>query len=134
MGIDYGSSRIGLAVSDPTALLAGGAGVIQNNAGMFRYLAELVRREDIVGIVVGMPFRSDGSKGTKSAEIEEFIASLAAVVAVPVETWDESYTSVRAKEAFLQSGMKQKKRREKGRVDEMAARLLLQDYLDSRSR
>ena len=70
-------------------------------------------------------------RATKAKEVDAFIDRLKLLVNVPLETWDESFTSVRAKQVYLDGGMRKKERRDKGRVDEMAARLLLQDYLDS---
>jgi putative Holliday junction resolvase len=93
-------------------------------------LAGLVREQEVVRIVVGMPYAPDGGKGAKAAEVEAFIALLRGRVEVPVDTWDESLTSVEAHRAFIETGMKRKKRRQKPRVDEMAARLMLQEYLN----
>jgi putative Holliday junction resolvase len=78
-----------------------------------------------------MPFAPDGGLGTKGEEVGRFITTLRGQVPVPVEIWDESFTSVDARQAFIDGGMKKRKRREKGRVDEMAARLLLREYMES---
>jgi putative Holliday junction resolvase len=131
LGIDYGSVRIGLALTDPLRILASGAGTLQSDEGALRAIAALVGREDVRLIVVGMPYAPDGGKGQKAKEVEVFIERLRALVRVPIETWDESYTSVNAEAALREGGMKRKQRR--GRVDEMAARLLLQEYLDGRN-
>ncbi len=131
MGIDYGSVRVGIAVSDPLRILTSGRGTLPNAAGLAEAIARAAEEEQVVLIVVGMPFAPDGGPGAKGEEIGRFVETLRARVRVPVETWDESYSSVDARRAFIDGGMKRKKRREKGRVDEMAARLLLQDYLES---
>jgi putative Holliday junction resolvase len=131
MGIDYGSRRVGIAVSDPLRIVTRGAGVLENGPGLAEAIAAIVRREEVVLIVVGMPFAPDGGPGAKGEEVRNFIEALRARVAVPVEVWDESFTSVEARQVFIHGGMKKRKRREKGRVDEMAARLLLRDYLES---
>ncbi len=131
LGIDYGTRRVGLAVSDPLKIIAQGIGTVANDAGLLPFLAGVVREKTVVLIVVGMPYAADGGKGNKAREIEGFIEKLRRSVDVPVETWDESFTSVHAKRTFIEGGMKMKKRREKARVDEMAARLMLQDYLES---
>jgi putative Holliday junction resolvase len=78
-----------------------------------------------------MPYAPDGGRGKKGEEVDRFVAELRGAVSVPVETWDESFTSVNAQRAFIAGGMKRKQRQQKGRVDEMAARLLLEDYLES---
>jgi putative Holliday junction resolvase len=90
-----------------------------------------VREEQVVLVVVGMPFAPDGGPGAKGEEVARFIEILRARISVPVEVWDESFTSVDARQAFIEGGMKKRKRQEKGRVDEMAARLLLQGYMES---
>jgi putative Holliday junction resolvase len=131
LAVDYGSERIGLAISDPLRVIAGGAGMILNNEHALQEIGERVREHRIVKIIVGMPYLHDGSKGTKAKEVDDFIARLKQVVGIPVETWDESFTSVRAKQAHIDGGMRRRERRNRGRVDEMAARLLLQDYLDA---
>ena len=131
MGIDYGSRRVGIAVSDPMRIVTRGLGVMTNAPGLPAAIAARAREEDVVLIVVGMPYAPDGGQGAKGEEVARFIAALRAQVHVPVETWDESFTSAGARQAFIDGGMKKEKRREKGRVDEMAARLLLREYLES---
>ncbi|HUI08874.1 MAG TPA: Holliday junction resolvase RuvX [Bacteroidota bacterium] len=131
MGIDYGSRRVGIAVSDPLRIATRGLGVLENGPDLTAAIAEQARGEEVVLIVVGMPYAPDGGQGAKGEEVARFIAALRAQVPVPVETWDESFTSGLARQALIDGGMKQKQRREKGRVDEMAARLLLQEFLES---
>ena len=131
MGIDYGSRRVGIAVSDPLRIITRGLGALDNVPGLVESIAARVLEEQVVLIVVGMPFAPDGGRGAKGEEVGRFIEALRVRVAVPVEIWDESFTSVDARQAFIDGGMKKRKRREKGRVDEMAARLLLQGYMES---
>ena len=83
-------------------------------------------------IVVGMPYAPDGGTGKKGEEVELFIRRLHDAVTVPVTTWDESFTTVEAGATLRKGGMKKKQRRQKGVLDEMAARLLLQEYLDTK--
>ena len=78
-----------------------------------------------------MPYSADGGKGKKAMEVDEFIKSLKQLTTTAIDTWDESYSSVNAHSAFVEIGMKRKKRQQKFRVDEMAARLMLQEYLDN---
>lgn len=130
LGIDYGTKRVGIALSDPLGIIAGGAGTLANDASLLGRLAEMVRGQEVVRVVVGMPYAPDGGKGAKAAEVEAFIEQLRTHVPVAIDTWDESFTSVDAHRAFIETGMKRKKRRQKPRVDEMAARLMLQEYLN----
>ena len=133
MGIDYGSRRVGIAVSDPLRIITRGLGALDNVPGLIESIAAKVREEQVVLIVVGMPFAPDGGPGAKGEEVGRFIEVLRAQVTVPVGIWDESFTTVDARRAFIDGGMKKRKRQQKGRVDEMAARVLLQEYLESTS-
>jgi len=78
-----------------------------------------------------MPYAPDGGVGSQGEEVLRFIEQVRATLGLPVETWDESRTSVDAARALREGGMKRKQRRQKARVDEMAARILLQEYLES---
>jgi putative Holliday junction resolvase len=131
LAIDYGTKRVGVAVSDPLRVIAQGLGTLQNDGSLFRELAGIIREGSVSLVVVGMPYGPDGGLGGKAEEVTEFIRKLRDAVPVPIDTWDESYTTIDAQRAFVSGGMRQKKRREKSRVDEMAARLLLQEYLES---
>ena len=130
LAVDYGSKRVGIAVSDEMRMIARGVTTLENNERLLDSIAALLVKEEVSFIVVGMPYSADGGKGTKALEVDEFIAKLSTVTNVKIDTWDESYSSVDAQRAFIDSGMRQKKRREKHRVDEMAARIILQQYLD----
>jgi len=131
LGIDYGTKRVGVSLSDPMRIISQGVGTLDNDAQLLERLKGIVEKEGAAMIVVGMPYSADGGKGGKAMEVEEFITRLRGAVAVEIDTWDESYSSVNAHQAFIDGGMKRKQRREKHRVDEMAARLMLQEYLDN---
>jgi putative Holliday junction resolvase len=131
MGLDYGKRRIGVALSDPLRMIARGAGTVENSSNLFFRLSEIVRRENVVLVVVGMPYAPDGGRGAQGEEVQRFVERLRETLALPVEMWDESRTSVDAARVLREAGMRQKKRRQKARVDEMAARILLQEYLES---
>lgn len=130
LGIDYGSKRVGVAMTDPLRVIAQGVGTLDNAPELLDKLKTVIEEQGVVLVVVGMPYAADGGMGQKALEVQRFIDALRAVVAVPVETWDESYSSVAAQRALIGAGMRKKQRREKRRVDEMAARLLLQEYLE----
>ena len=121
-------------MSDPLGIVAQGAGVLANDKELLVNIQLMIARNSIAKVIVGMPYDSYGGKGNRATEVETFIKNLRGSVPVEIDTWDESLTSVEAGRIHLVSGMKRKKRREKGRVDEMAARILLQEYLDSQSR
>ncbi len=130
LSVDYGTRRVGVAVSDPMRVIAQGVTTLDNDNTLIEKLSGVIHQHEVVHVVVGMPYSADGGKGAKAMEVEEFIGRLKIAVELPIETWDESYSSVNAHRVFVETGMKRKKRREKRRVDEMAARLLLQEYLD----
>ncbi len=130
MGIDYGAKRVGVAMTDPLRVIAQGAGTVPNDPHLLDTLAGLVREQGVSCIVVGMPYAPDGGLGAKGKEVGLFVEALRQAVSVPVETWDESFSTVEAHKALRAGGMKRKQRQQKPRIDEMAARLLLQDYLE----
>jgi putative Holliday junction resolvase len=133
LGIDYGSKRVGIALSDPLQMLARGICTLENKADLVARIHQLAEEEAVVRVVVGMPYAPDGGKGEKAREVETFVTGLRAALSVPIDTWDESHSSADARALFIGVGMGRKKRREKGRVDRMAATLVLQEYLDSLS-
>ncbi len=130
LGIDYGSKRVGIALSDPLGLLARPFCTLTNDAGLINRIRDIAAEEGVVQVVVGMPYAPDGGMGEKAREVDRFVQDLRHLLEVPVETWDESYSTSEARAAFQEGGMRRKKRQEKGRVDRMAASLMLQEYLD----
>lgn len=98
LAVDYGRARTGVAVSDPTGTVARPLGVVERagtEAGMAE-LSELVRREAVERIVVGLPLTLSGERGAQARETDEFVKLLEAAVDVPVETFDERFTTVLA--------------------------------------
>jgi putative Holliday junction resolvase len=94
-----------------------------------RYFREIVRREEVAGIVVGLPVHADGREGVKAAEARAYGRWLAEVTGRPVSFFDERYTTVQAEEALWDAGLTHKKRKE--RRDRVAAQMLLQGYLEA---
>jgi putative Holliday junction resolvase len=131
LAIDYGSRRVGVAISDPMNIVARGLPTLENNRELFKQLQKIVFDHDVAKIVVGMPFNLRGEKGFKAKEVDEFIEKLRAEIGIPVTTWDERFTSKIAQGVIRELGTKKMKRRTKGAVDKMASVLLLQSYLDS---
>lgn len=135
VGIDYGTRRIGVAISDPLRILATSYGVLTNDASFPDRLAEILEKEEAVLLVVGMPLGLSGRMTAKSSEVQEFINNLRSHCSVDVVTWDERFTTTIAQQTLLKMGTKRKERqREKGRVDAMAAAIMLQGFLDSTKR
>ncbi|MBI3586854.1 MAG: Holliday junction resolvase RuvX [Ignavibacteriales bacterium] len=135
LGIDYGSKRIGISMSDPLHIIATSLATIPNDSHTFEALTEIVQREHVACIVVGMPLNLKGEKAQKAQEVMEFIQQLKKKIDIEILMWDERFTSSLAHDTLLRMGTKKKERRtNKGRVDSMAAAIMLQNFLDSRKR
>lgn len=130
LGIDYGERRIGLALSDELGMIASGAGTIPGDERAVNQIAHLVTERSVVRIIVGMPLTLKGEIGDTARMVQRFIEKLSAVVDIPVDSLDERFTSSLAQQAIRDMGVGRKKRRDKGKIDEIAAVILLQGYLD----
>lgn len=131
LGVDFGSVRIGIAVSDPLRIIAQSVGTVPNNDAAAKAVAELARKYDAEMIVVGMPLTLKGEKGKKAEEVERFIQKLSSLVNAELVRWDERFTTHMAQQTLIDMGTTRKQRRtQKGRVDEIASALILQSFLD----
>jgi putative pre-16S rRNA nuclease len=130
MAIDHGQARIGIALSDHLRLVARPVRVISHStqAADFEAIAAIVREFDAARVVIGIPTGADGGQSRQSEIVIKWASKLARHVTVPIVGWDESYTSVKAAEISLTKRMRH---RAKGQLDDVAAAMLLQDYLDS---
>ena len=133
LSLDYGTVRIGIAISDPLRLIATALETYQNNDNFIDRLLALIRAHEIGMIVVGMPLNLKGQEERKAQEVRIFIDRLRSAVDIPIRTWDERFTSTMAKKSMLEIGIGKKKRQDKSRVDQIAAALLLQGFLDARA-
>lgn len=133
LGIDYGEKRIGLAVSDPLRITAQGIDTLESRGWEkdLRALREIVARQQVERVVVGLPRRMDGTIGRQAQRVEDFVRRLAEGIGLPVETWDERLTTVAAERALLEGSVRRSKR--KLLRDRLAAVFILQGYLDARS-
>lgn len=134
MGLDYGSRRIGVAVSDEMGMAAQGAATIsrKNRQADLDAIADLVKRHRIERIVVGYPLRLDGGEGIQCDKVHRFRRRLEARFSLPVVLRDEALSTKEAEEILRQRGVRPEKR--KGIVDRVAAALILQGYLDAHPR
>ena len=132
MGIDYGDARTGISISDPTGFLAGQPQVIHqwNLEKLTDELCELIRRERIEEIVMGLPRNMDSTEGERAQKCRALAAELETRTGVPVVLWDERRTTIEAHAILHATGKKQKKHKQS--VDAVAATLILQGYLDRR--
>jgi putative Holliday junction resolvase len=132
LALDVGAVRIGVALSDETGTLASGL-VTVRAAGPRKdaqAVARLVNEHGVGEVVVGLPLRLDGTLGSRAEEVLAFVDRLRRVLRVPVVTRDERLTSVAAGERLAEAGVRRRERR--GRIDQAAAALILQEHLDSR--
>ena len=130
LGVDYGSARIGVARSDPAALLASPLSTVSRGAGDIEALARLADEQDTVEVIVGLPTGLSGREGAAAAAARAFAAALAGRLdPVPVRLVDERFTTVLAHDALRSGGKGSRARRPV--VDQAAAALLLQGALDA---
>ena len=134
LGIDYGTVRIGLSVSDPLGIIAQPLQTIANNAEFWEQLNAVIATQHVHRIVIGMPFNLKGQKGQKAQEVEKFIERLKQHTDCEVVLWDERFTSAIAQRTMRALGTKKSERQKKGRIDSMAAAVMLQSFLDSTKR
>ncbi|HEX9940549.1 MAG TPA: Holliday junction resolvase RuvX [Thermoanaerobaculia bacterium] len=130
LGIDFGEKRIGLAISDPDGRLAVPLTTLErrNDRSALRQIAEIVRREGVERLVMGEPVDLEGRRGPVAERVRRFGARLAEMTGLPLDLVDEALTSVEAARRLRQAGIDA--RREPGRIDAVAAQILLQDALD----
>ena len=131
MALDLGSVRIGVAISDPTRTIAQSYGVVKRKSREddFARYQQIMAEQKVTLLVVGLPTTSEGGDSDTAVWIREYIAEFSQQCAVPIEFWDESYTTVQAEDSLRQRGKRGKKARQQ--VDAVAAAFILQSYLDA---
>ena len=130
IAIDYGVRRTGLAVTDPLQIIPGGLTTVETPQ-LMAYLRGYLSRENVERFVVGMPKQTNGRDSENLPRVQAFVAQLKkAFPSVPVDMWDERYTSVLAQQAILQSGIGKMARRNKALVDEVSATIILQGWME----
>ena len=134
LSIDYGRKRTGLAVTDPLQIVAGGLVTVDTHR-LFDYLQEYTSREQVERIVIGKPMQPNGQPSENFVRVEQFVNRWRkAMPQIPIEYYDERFTSVLAHRAMIDGGLKKKDRQNKGLVDEISATIILQDYMRWRQR
>jgi putative Holliday junction resolvase len=132
LGVDVGSVRVGLALSDPLGITAQPLEVInRRKQDPWQRIAELVEEHTVERVVVGLPLRLEGEEGPAVVAVREFIDKLSARIEVPIDTWDERLSTAQAERAMIEGGVRRNKRRQS--IDRIAAALILQSYLDART-
>jgi len=131
MCIDYGGKRTGLAVTDPLQIIASALTTVETK-DLMPYLKKYIQQEPVELILVGEPKNWDDSDTHATPLVAAFVKQLAKELPnIPVKMVDERYTSRMATQAMVEMGMKKKDRRVKGNVDQIAATIMLQEYLRS---
>ena len=129
LSIDYGKRRTGLAVSDPLQLIAGGLATVATHE-LWDYLTQYVAREQVERIVIGEPRQPNGQPSENLARVQQFVNRWRKQRPdIPIEYYDERFTSVLAHQAMLDAGLKKKTRQDKALVDEISATIILEDYM-----
>ena len=130
LGIDYGTVRIGLALSDPTGILASPLPFLENQSPqqVTSALSQLIQTHQIEGLVIGLPRNMDGTYGPSAQKVRDFIAQIQKSISLPITPIDERLTTAQASKQLSGIGLNQKQLRKK--VDSSSASLILQQYLD----
>ena len=133
VGIDYGSARVGVAVSDPLGIFASPLETVPS-AKIIEYLQNFASREQVERFVVGFPLNLDGAPAQAAPDVDRFLKQLDKhFPEIPVSLEDERFTSVLAHRAMIDGGMKKSDRRNKASVDRISAAIILQGYLDKKN-
>lgn len=133
LSIDYGKKRTGIAVTDPAQIIANGLVTVDTHE-LLRFLKEYTAKESVERFVIGLPIQPDGAPSENQKRVLAFTEKLKKMLPeIPVDFYDERFTSVLANRAILESGIGKKRRQtDKGLVDEISACIILQNYMESR--
>ena len=133
LSIDYGKQRTGIAVTDPSQIIANGLTTVDTK-DLIKFLREYVSREEVERFVIGLPTQPNGQPSENQKRVIVFSEKLKKIIPqIPVDFYDERFTSVLAHQAILDSGIGKKRRQnDKGLVDEISACIILQNYMEQR--
>jgi len=133
MGLDVGDKKTGVALSDPLELTAQGKTVIKFDTvvDQIEYIVALVEQYNVDQVVVGLPKNMNGSLGPRAEKVLALVEELEGEIDIPVITWDERLSTIAAERTLIEADMSRAKRKDV--IDKMAAVVILQNYLDSKS-
>ena len=131
LAIDFGSKRIGLALSDPLLIFAYSYKTIFNDDKLWKNLDEVIKEKQVTKIILGMPYQQNGKLSSNAPAILKIKDALSKRYSLEIIEWDESNSSEKAKELIIQSVTGKKKRMNKGLIDSGSASIVLQEYLNS---
>ncbi len=134
LGVDYGQRRLGFAISDEAAIIAMPLGMasVENPRQALNAVRRWVQEKQVGRVVVGLPLNLNGTRGPAAEAVEHFVGRLRAELTIPVVTWDERLSSQAAERTLIAAGLRRAKR--KNIVDQLAAQIILQSYLDANQR
>ncbi|MEN9920024.1 MAG: Holliday junction resolvase RuvX [Bacteroidota bacterium] len=133
LAIDYGTKRTGIAVTDPLKIISTGLTTVKT-CTLMAYLKEYFNKEGVECVIVGLPKQMNNEPSATMVHINLFVKSFKThFPLIPLEFYDERFTSVIAQRSMLESGMKKKDRQNKATIDEISATIILQDYMESRA-
>ena len=131
LAIDYGRKRVGIAVTDPLKIIANGLTTVKS-CDVLKFLSDYLSKETVELIVVGLPKTMNNEESDSMQYIKPFVEKLKKQHSnVPIEMYDERFTSVLAHKAMLEGGLKKKERQNKALVDEISATIILQSFMES---
>jgi len=132
LSIDYGKKRTGIAVSDPLQIIANGLTTVETSR-LLDFLADYLQKEEVSCIVVGLPRQMNNEPSENMKRIEPFVNRLRKLYPhIPVEYFDERFSSKMAQQTMIDGGVKKKGRQNKALVDEISATIILQGYMESK--
>lgn len=134
LGLDLGERRIGIALSDPLELTAGGHSYRQRSTlkADLEFFNQFIADHEVGGVVIGLPLNMNGTEGPAAEKARQFGEQLQSLTQLPVVFWDERLTTSSVQRVLIEADLSRSKRRQK--VDQLAAVLILQNFLDSRTR
>lgn len=133
LSIDYGQKRTGIAVTDPLQIIAGGLVTVATST-LYDFLVGYISREQVERIIIGKPMQPNGQPSENLARVEQFVNRWRNHQQIPIEYYDERFTSVLAHQTMIDAGLKKKARQNKELVDEISATIILQDWMKSQGK
>ena len=128
LGIDYGEVRVGIALSDPMRIISKPFKVLLNKENLFEEINDIIKKENVRKVVLGLPLNLKGEDSKKTIEVRAFKEKLAEQIDVPIEFYDERYTTSEATDILKEMGYDSKQRKKV--IDMMAASIILKGYMD----
>lgn len=131
LSIDYGKKRSGIAVTDPLKIIANGLVTVATST-LYDYIVDYIQHEQVERIVIGKPTQPNGQPSENLQRVEQFVNRWRNHQQVPIEYYDERFTSVLAHRTMIDAGLRKKARQNKELVDEISATIILQDWMKSK--